>query len=187
MRLLSAQGIRRRAALTACFRFNVGLSTIYTLNQDTASLTFHPFVSNISSDITIPTTVPANFSYLGLYHPSLPAAAAAFCDAHGVTGDVLTPLSAFISHVYVNHLLPCQNSCWLCIRLHMPSPDFDIPRWHSDGSYWTEELADGTLMPVYKYGTCLSGPSTLFLQHTPHIVEVLDEADKKRREAWPLA
>jgi len=49
-----------------------------------------------------------------------------------------------------------KDSAWVLLRVSLPTPEFDIPRWHSDGSYYTSSA------PVLKFVTTLKGDFTLF-------------------------
>jgi hypothetical protein len=48
------------------------------------------------------------------------------------------------------------DSAWLAVRFTLPSEDFDIPRWHSDGPYYQSENKS------YKMVATLVGAQTLF-------------------------
>lgn len=60
-----------------------------------------------------------------------------------------------------------KESAWVCVRATMPNHAFDMPRWHSDGSYFLpyDEF-------VFKFAAALKGSPTLFYK-LPH--EMRDE------------
>jgi hypothetical protein len=49
-----------------------------------------------------------------------------------------------------------KEAAWFTLRISLPNYEFDIPRWHADGSYFA------TANKTYKLVATLKGPRTLF-------------------------
>ena len=73
---------------------------------------------------------------------------------------------------------------WLTIRITVPSHEFDLPRWHTDGTYFSDtEVND-------KFLLTLKGPSTLYItdklasdlyhKNVKYIVNSFEEYQKLR-------
>lgn len=98
------------------------------------------------------------------------------CEAFGMSEGVLEAhVGSFVSKMGPNkrsdvahlawliaHISSCvqegfgQESAWTCLRVSLPHQEFDVPRWHPDGQYFTSEKK------VHKFVTTLKGASTLF-------------------------
>ena len=64
-----------------------------------------------------------------------------------------------------------EETAWISLRAFIPSHDYDMPRWHMDGYYFTPQ-DKSTVM--YKFAITLLGDGTMFYPV---------EADQ-RREVW---
>jgi hypothetical protein len=60
---------------------------------------------------------------------------------------------------------------WLAIRISPPNKNFDIPRWHKDGTFFTGDNDIG----CYKFITTLKGPGTLLIKSTKKINKIYDQ------------
>jgi len=58
---------------------------------------------------------------------------------------------------------------WLAIRISPPNKNFDIPRWHKDGTFFTGEPSS------VKFITTLKGPGTLLIKSTKKINKIYNE------------
>lgn len=52
-----------------------------------------------------------------------------------------------------------KETSWVCVRASTPNRDYDIPRWHWDGYYYSPYSGF-----VFKFATVLKGNPTLFYQ-----------------------
>lgn len=65
---------------------------------------------------------------------------------------------------------------WMSVRVTMPNNLFDIPRWHYDGTYFSniDEQA--------KFAMVLKGPGTLFIKKSKKVMESFDKIQDKLRK-----
>lgn len=68
---------------------------------------------------------------------------------------------------------------WLTIRVTQPNHDFDIPRWHKDGSYF---LNDPDEKNSAKFAIALKGPGTLLIKKTKETINIFNETVKEERK-----
>jgi len=61
---------------------------------------------------------------------------------------------------------------WLAIRISPPNKQFDIPRWHKDGTFFT---GDKNEQSSVKFITTLKGPGTLLIKSTKKINKIYNE------------
>ncbi len=52
-----------------------------------------------------------------------------------------------------------KETAWICLRSFIPTPRYDVPRWHVDGPYYHSDSAEDLL---FKFVVTLKGPTTLF-------------------------
>ena len=64
-----------------------------------------------------------------------------------------------------------EETAWISLRAFIPSHDYDMPRWHMDGYYFTPQDKSAVM---YKFAITLLGDGTMFYPL---------EADQ-RREVW---
>ena len=66
-----------------------------------------------------------------------------------------------VVHKLLNTICKAYNTkySWLAIRISKPHNEYDIPRWHNDGSFFVNS---DTLQA--KFITVLKGPGTLFIK-----------------------
>lgn len=57
------------------------------------------------------------------------------------------------------------DHCWISIRVSLPNKQYDIPRWHMDGSFFTSTPEDRQQLQS-KFVTVLCGDGTLLLNAT---------------------
>lgn len=60
-----------------------------------------------------------------------------------------------------------KDSAWVCVRASTPTTEYDVPRWHMDGSYYGLNGPHPYPGLVFKFAATLKGPSTL-LYNLPH-------------------
>jgi hypothetical protein len=60
--------------------------------------------------------------------------------------------------------------CWLTIRVTIPSHEYDIPRWHKDGTFFTN--SDNLQS---KFVTVLKGPGTMFVKKSKLVNEIYNK------------
>ena len=73
---------------------------------------------------------------------------------------------------------------WMDIRVRQPNHDFDIPRWHKDGPFFSS--TDPNELNTSKFVTVLKGPGTLLIKGTKHVNQILEEYwQERRKEARP--
>jgi hypothetical protein len=66
---------------------------------------------------------------------------------------------------------------WIDIRVTLPNSNFDIPRWHKDGTFFSTETHSS------KFVTVLKGPGTLLIKGTKKINQIYNEIlIEKRKE-----
>jgi hypothetical protein len=61
---------------------------------------------------------------------------------------------------------------WLAIRISPPNKNFDIPRWHKDGTFF---IGDKNEQSSVKFITTLKGPGTLLIKSTKKINKIYNE------------
>jgi len=66
---------------------------------------------------------------------------------------------------------------WLAIRISPPNKQFDIPRWHKDGTFFT---GDKNEQSSVKFITTLKGPGTLLIKSTKKINKIYNEILEKK-------
>ncbi len=69
----------------------------------------------------------------------------------------------------IHELIPANKTAWIVIRPTMPSHNFDIPRFHTDGAFY--EPYDS---PQYKIAITFKGPSTLLVAPSQNQRDALD-------------
>lgn len=68
-----------------------------------------------------------------------------------------------------------KETAWVCVRASTPNRDFDLPRWHCDGYYYSPYSGF-----VFKFATVLKGSPTLFYQLPKDIREVFKQHSDDR-------
>ena len=71
------------------------------------------------------------------------------------------------------------NHFWISMRATLPNHDFDIPRWHKDGNYFSN---DPTSLNNAKFATVLKGPGTLLIKSTKQVNAIRDKILKKEQK-----
>ncbi|KAF7545314.1 hypothetical protein G7Z17_g9271 [Cylindrodendrum hubeiense] len=66
-----------------------------------------------------------------------------------------------------------EQSCWLCIRMTLPTDAWVVPRWHTDGRMFDCTCKEPK-MPHSKYGFSILGPSTRVMAPDPAVSAVLE-------------
>ncbi|KAK7211849.1 hypothetical protein V2G26_019027 [Clonostachys chloroleuca] len=64
------------------------------------------------------------------------------------------------------------HSCWLCIRMTLPTDEWVIPRWHTDGRMFDCTCPDSAA-PHSKYAFSILGPSTRAILTNPDAHKIL--------------
>lgn len=64
-------------------------------------------------------------------------------------------------------------SCWLCIRMTLPTDDWVVPRWHTDGRMF-DCVCPEPQMPHSKYAFTILGPSTRVMIPNPAVSALLE-------------
>ena len=94
-----------------------------------------------------------NFGHLG----TLRDETARFLQSLGNTPELSACAAETIDRVVKDSLLAVKaDTAWFTLRAFLPTHAFDIPRWHTDGRFYTETETDQK-----KIATTLKGPSTL--------------------------
>jgi hypothetical protein len=96
-----------------------------------------------------------------------------------VVGNITDPLIEFMAHVhsFLDTNAPDYDCYWVDVRATKASAAFDIPRWHTDGTFFFSREAD---QPQWKLATCLLGPGTLLLKNGKEERDIL----RKEFEKW---
>lgn len=87
-------------------------------------------------------------------------------------GDIIDKLIKEMGKGFEEHARVPQHA-WVTIRASIPNPLFKIPRWHSDGTYFSGSAKQ------YKVAISLKGPSTLFCALPPEKKESFYELQNK--------
>jgi hypothetical protein len=129
-----------------------------------------------SIDLRLPEDADSqSFTWMGRDHASLAHKASTWCtEQGGVKGDIKSALQDLLDFARKKCFRRDQDSFWLEIRLTHSSPRWKIPRPHQDGRYWSPDLNKAG-EDVFKVGTVLCGPGTLFWD-----VNSVDEATKEK-------
>ncbi|KAK7397770.1 hypothetical protein QQX98_012862 [Neonectria punicea] len=72
-----------------------------------------------------------------------------------------------------NSIVQEAHSCWLCIRMTLPTDSWVVPRWHTDGRMF-ECACSEPQMPHSKYAVTILGPSTRVMATNPAVQAVLE-------------
>ncbi|KAH6867561.1 hypothetical protein B0T10DRAFT_502333 [Thelonectria olida] len=72
------------------------------------------------------------------------------------------------------------HSCWLCIRLGVPTDAWVVPRWHTDGRMFDCKCPEPK-MPHSKYGFTILGPSTRVMEPNPAVTSILETGSETGR------
>lgn len=64
------------------------------------------------------------------------------------------------------------HSCWICIRMNLPTDNWVVPRWHTDGRMFRCSCPEPK-MPHSKYGFTILGPSTRVMAPSPAVSAVM--------------
>jgi hypothetical protein len=65
---------------------------------------------------------------------------------------------------------------WISIRAFTPTNSFDMPRWHYDGTYFTN------IKQQAKFAMVLKGPGTLFIKKTKKVSESYNKIQEQSRK-----
>lgn len=88
-----------------------------------------------------------------------------------------------IIHKLGNNVTKAYNTkfCWLTIRITIPTTDYDIPRWHIDGNFFTDSNNNQA-----KFISSLKGPGTLFIKNrkSKKINNIYEEDSKQNLEEY---
>jgi hypothetical protein len=72
------------------------------------------------------------------------------------------------------------HSCWLCIRLRVPTDEWVVPRWHTDGRMFDCTCPEPK-MPHSKYGFTILGPPTRVMEPNPAVTSILETGSETGR------
>ncbi|KAM0284560.1 hypothetical protein ACHAQH_001926 [Verticillium albo-atrum] len=75
------------------------------------------------------------------------------------------------------------HSCWLCIRMILPTTNWFVPRWHTDGRMFTCSCPP-LERPHSKYAFTILGPSTRIMVPNPAVHAVVNTPPEGRD--WDL-
>ena len=67
---------------------------------------------------------------------------------------------------------------WIDIRVTLPNSNYDIPRWHKDGTFFSTETHSS------KFVTVLKGPGTLLIKGTKKINQIYNEILIEKRKEY---
>ena len=70
-----------------------------------------------------------------------------------------------------------MENFWLAIRVTLPSDNYNIPRWHKDGSLF---ISDENETNIAKFVTTLKGPGTLLIKSTTQINNIYNKLLEKK-------
>jgi hypothetical protein len=84
-----------------------------------------------------------------------------FFSALGANGRELSLQAASLIHKIVSDVITAsgRETAWIYIRAFTPTDQYDTPRWHLDGYYYSPEREDDL---IFKFALTLLGPTTLF-------------------------
>lgn len=63
-----------------------------------------------------------------------------------------------------------KHTAWVCVRASLPKDKFDMPRWHTDGTYYSPRDS-----LQYKFAAALKGSQTLFLPMNDEMRNLYEE------------
>lgn len=72
-----------------------------------------------------------------------------------------------------NSMVQEAHSCWLCIRMTLPTDAWAVPRWHTDGRMFDCTCSEPKI-PHSKYAFTILGPSTRVMATNPAVQAVLE-------------
>lgn len=72
-----------------------------------------------------------------------------------------------------NSIVQKAHSCWLCIRMTLPTDSWVVPRWHTDGRMFDCTCSEPKI-PHSKYAFTILGPSTRVMATNPAVSAVLE-------------
>ncbi|KAM0323046.1 hypothetical protein ACHAQA_009145 [Verticillium albo-atrum] len=100
--------------------------------------------------------------FYGAFNATLLAAqaAAVICANSDASEDLLKDaLHKFLSLAQDDTASDSALSCWLCVRMTLPTTNWVIPRWHTDGIMF-DCACPPPQLPHSKYAFTILGPST---------------------------
>ena len=71
-----------------------------------------------------------------------------------------------------------MNHFWMDIRVTMPNNLYDIPRWHKDGKFFSNDINE---KDTSKFVTVFKGPGTLLIKSTKRVNEIFNKVDEQLR------
>ncbi|EGY19951.1 uncharacterized protein VDAG_01967 [Verticillium dahliae VdLs.17] len=77
-------------------------------------------------------------------------------------------LLKFLTLAQNDSMPDATHSCWLCIRMTLPTPVWTIPRWHMDGRM-LDCSCPSPQLPHSKYAFTILGPSTRAMSTNPAV------------------
>lgn len=131
----------------------------------------------------------------GYYGPldvdSLAASSAEFISANS-DGDKAT-LSRIVGDFLTFATRDCTSaasrggsthSCWLSIRMTLPTNAWAIPRWHTDGRMFSCTCPDQKQAMHSKYAVSLIGPATRVMSTSEAVSAIVKGPDEQTRRRW---
>lgn len=114
-----------------------------------------------------------NFGNLEVLEPELRQ----FIQSLGPQNEENAETIARIIGKVVQTIVQCSGpkTAWVVLRSFTPTPEYDIPRWHRNGSYYSSYEENS-----YKLSITLKGPAALFYNLPNQIKEKFFDLEKKR-------
>lgn len=76
------------------------------------------------------------------------------------------------------------HSCWLTIRMTLPTNAWTIPRWHTDGVMFTCTCPDQERVMHSKYAVSLVGPGTRVMSTSEAVSAIVNGLDDQTGRPW---
>ncbi len=71
-----------------------------------------------------------------------------------------------------------RDNCWISVRASKPNNNFDIPRWHYDGTYFKNISSQA------KFAMVLKGPGTLVIKKSSKVETAYEKIKNQFREEY---
>ena len=125
----------------------------------------------------------ADFSYFGSYENLKNINK--FLSTLGDNNMVLVNKMEKIIHNITKKVLKGYNMkhFWMDIRVTMPCNNYDMPRWHKDGPFFTNDINEKN---TSKFVTVFKGPGTLLIKGTKRVIEIYNKVREKQSNEMRL-
>jgi hypothetical protein len=122
---------------------------------------------------------------LPLKEDDLPESYRAWHRATVREGSITSSLFSFLAFAHEFFSKAGISHYWVTVRATKATPDFDTPRWHTDGDFFKRGNEVSKNQTQWKLATTLLGPGTLFINDIKNAREIEREVKSRARKDAP--